>query len=360
MKTIDEVARNFRERTPNPREGGAVRWRADSVHCDGRVLYRHSRPAAVYLGAAAVSATGRPVKSRDPRPFFATSADPEHARGSWGRCSFFDRVLRHLPGVQLSFTALQAAGVRVEDLALPSDPTAAPGPRLVDRQDHHRPFPVVLRESATGKYFAGRWESAGNLVLDGPFVVPSQGVFVAELNRTRVPDGFVPGCWHIADGCLIRDDDKYLVCGVDEGQYFVAQLRRPAATVTSAFEQLKPAPVRRAARLGESIIRQGEWFFQKANVDDKQLAELCQVSKTRLWKQLVRRNTPLPDAPHKANRHRATLLRRGGKLYVTGRVMHCDRHGHPTREHRTLYLDGWHLAYPNTEVRSWSVTGRFD
>jgi hypothetical protein len=56
------------------------------------------------------------------------------------------------------------------------------------------------------------------------------------------------------------------------------------------------------------------------------------------------------------NAHQATGVYQPeeGVAYAVGAVVHTGR------EHRTVYLDGWHRVYPNTAVANWTVSGDVD
>jgi hypothetical protein len=49
-----------------------------------------------------------------------------------------------------------------------------------------------------------------------------------------------------------------------------------------------------------------------------------------------------------------SLIEYKGKKYVTGKVKHTGR------EHKDLILEGYYEVYPNTSVRSFTITGDID
>ena len=47
-------------------------------------------------------------------------------------------------------------------------------------------------------------------------------------------------------------------------------------------------------------------------------------------------------------------INRDGISYVMGEISHTGR------EHKTIKLDGWHTAQPNTAISSFTITGDID
>ncbi len=193
---------------------------------------------------------------------------------------------------------------------------------------------------------------------------PRQGMFVPHARQDE--PGVIQGAWHILGAVLLDHDGASYLCALDESRYFVSQLARPARSIDVAFRQLKPRIVRDAEQRGETVPRQGEWFFVSLGFDDAAMADAFLLTPAE-FKKRIQRDAPIPETRAKDNRHHATLFISGDIVYARGRVMHKSvplRQGARatmTREHRTIDLgEIWHRAIHNTEVRSWGASGRFD
>jgi hypothetical protein len=157
--------------------------------------------------------------------------------------------------------------------------------------------------------------------------------------------------------------DKFL-CGHDERHWFVASVPRVGvSTVVTALNALKPREVIQAERRkgigtrdrlrrrNEAFIRQGEWFF-------------VPVPNLYVREQSIRRNEPLRrgfgSKPHMCEevcRSFASPLdsgfdwvfvrRTAANVFARGRVWHPD--------HKTVFLEGWHQVFMNTEQRASNV-----
>lgn len=174
---------------------------------------------------------------------------------------------------------------------------------------------------------------------------------------------------------------KFL-CGQDEGHWFVAAIPEdePVSTVAAAQIALKPQEVRLREeakgvtrkegfrRRNAAFIRQGEWFFLSAGeIETNPLRLLRNEPITRgnggspHWAEecyrmggetvYVSRKYPagltaaeyfrLPEN-HRKNGFR--MMKRDATVYVRGEITH--------RDHKTVYLKGWHRVLMNTENRS--------
>lgn len=335
--------------------------RVSAIYCEGPVLYNYGShfPLAKFLGT--IPGRGRGGK---PTKLFVLNGDASGQSGGWGTpTARFQSMLLNSVGSApvVSVQGIKAAGVHFADLTRD---------QIVDWT---RPDTVsVRRHPDTGKYVylePGRTEAGHHTVTPIPWTPPRQGMFVPTGSVDE--DGRVVGYWHVLGGALLRaTDGRHLLCGVDEGRYFVSQLRRRAATVTAAFHQLKPAAVRAAEAAGLKVRRQGEWFFVPTAFTTAALAALTGLPESALLAQ-IRKSWPLDDDRRKDNVHRVDQFPFGGSTaskatappcLVRGTVTHCTRIGWTrTGEHADLKLDHvWHVPYKNTEVQSWSQAGRFD
>lgn len=179
----------------------------------------------------------------------------------------------------------------------------------------------------------------------------------------------------------LQAKQKFL-CGQDEGHWFVAAIPEDEAVSTVAGAQiaLKPADVRtREEALGvtrkegfrrrnAAFIRQGEWFFIPAGeIQTDRLRLLRNEPITRgnggkpHWAEwcyrmggetvYVSRKYPgglsateyyrLPESERKRGFRQ---MKRDATVYARGEITH--------RDHKTVYLMGWHRVLMNTENRS--------
>lgn len=180
-----------------------------------------------------------------------------------------------------------------------------------------------------------------------------------------------------------RRKDKFL-CGHDERSWFVAAVpdERGVSNVRTAFEALKPAPVRvaqnrtgvrfrdRARRRTQAYIRQGEWFFlpapgvvakpalvlrneplRRGAGKPHMCAELYREGGTTVYV-CGRRPNGLTEQQYgqllkstpSAQGWNWRVMRRDPRVYVRGRVWHAD--------HQTVVLPFWHQVQMNTETQS--------
>jgi hypothetical protein len=218
-------------------------------------------------------------------------------------------------------------------------------------------FTVDVRSDRKGEYFDIR-------------------VLESELFDLRVLD-VRPEMRHLL---LMVPDGKFL-CGHDERHWFAAAVPgRSASNVKTALVALKPETVRweearkrirtkdRFRRRNDAFIRQGEWFFVPA--PELKLSGLLVIrneplsrgagSKPHMCEYICRtggltvyvcRNRPSGITEEQYRELLTTTpgarnwgwraMRRGMEVYARGRVWHPD--------HKTIYLEGWHRVFMNTE-----------
>lgn len=166
-------------------------------------------------------------------------------------------------------------------------------------------------------------------------------------------------------------------------------------TVAEAYEMLIPSEVKQSIREGKDVKRQGEWFFTPTEFNptipptDGSIIVVTEEDKVKLkvyrnndygtkkenltaiWGEeeikrletliVVERNgdpyepKPMslragPNRPNSAEMG----LNRDGVSYVKGKISHTGR------EHKTIELEGWHTAQPNTAIKSFTITGDID
>jgi hypothetical protein len=155
--------------------------------------------------------------------------------------------------------------------------------------------------------------------------------------------------FHKIGGCLLEENGKYYICGMDEGSYFVSLLPRKAVSIESAYKLLKPAAVQKAEKAGIPVIRQGEWFFFPADIQIKEI--------------YFQKSGVLPKDSAESSSHICTRLTNiKGKLYAKGIVRHKNR-WNGRGDHRPLKLGDRktiYQAFRNTALNSWSANGRVD
>jgi hypothetical protein len=226
-----------------------------------------------------------------------------------------------------------------------------------------RPIALDVRSDGKGEYFHIRkLDEVGMEILD---VQPHDRHLVL---LARVPHRL---------GHVVKS--RFLL-GHDERHWFVAAIPEANAvsTVRAAKEALKPeavvereAGVRsrvRSRRINKARARQGEWFFVPAQleiVDPLRILgseplrrgggkphvcqELYRVGGDTVY--VNRRNpngiTALEFArlgKRKQKSEAWRLMVRDPRVFVRGTVRHPD--------HRTIFLDGWHEVFMNTETRA--------
>lgn len=181
-----------------------------------------------------------------------------------------------------------------------------------------------------------------------------------------------------------REKAKYL-CGHDERDWFVAALpeKRRVIDVESAMEALKPGIVvsmqetkkvkvkDKVKRKNIVYKRQGEWFFvpaPNAKIPEKLILinEPLQRGRAKphiasnLYRQggqrvYVSRSYPngIPEKTHEAmmNADPTKTRREGFRFMLKDPIVHVRGSiTHP--DHKTVYLDVWHLVVPNTETQA--------
>lgn len=367
----DRVVENYAAQKPNSKRDGRVDWSYTTYNsaygsggvqlfCDGPVLYSYGShfPLATIVG---IEKAG----TKSERFLFAKNGDRFSSTTS-GHQAMTQRVCE---GPTVSYGALSAAGIDFLDLRLqPSRKyriTAAP--KKIERSYP----PVILFWQADSRQYVWRHtDGSFTLAHEHPpkkFTPPAQGMFVPTHNNTGDKDqGRQYGYWHVLGAAVIEHKSKYYLCGLDDGSYFVCELTGRPRSCEHAYEMLKPREVKKAEAEGVEVLRQGEWFFVPTGMKDEDLAATLEWSKTKLKQQTNNEALPVQRTGSTgSNLHvcRQVKLQGGKRIYVKGKVFHRHPFGdHPlTGQHPTVNLgDEWHIAYHNTEVRSWSQGGTFD
>ena len=176
-----------------------------------------------------------------------------------------------------------------------------------------------------------------------------------------------------------RGNEKHrFLAGHDERHWFLAGIPEatPVSRVQDALQALKPGEViqsehgLRAKQCGRRVnrvrIRQEEWFFVRANAiafssllilrnepivrsrggKPHMCEELFRTGGETVYVSSGYRNGLSDDEyarldDRERKRWNWTVMRRNPEVYARGSVRHPD--------HKTVYLDGWHRVFSNTE-----------
>lgn len=225
------------------------------------------------------------------------------------------------------------------------------------------PVELDVRSDEDGEYFLLR--KRADTLLE---VLDVRPVDRHLLLLSRVPEGR-------------RQVKARFLLGHDERHWFVAAIpeRTPVSTVSAAKQALKPEQVvqeelgirlkTRQRRVNKARIRQGEWFFV-ARKDFKVNAGLIvkneplrrgNSSKPHICQELYREggetvyvNRENPNGLTQAQFARLSekvrsqagwrTMVRNPRAFVRGTVRHSD--------HKTIFLNGWHEVFVNTENRA--------
>lgn len=155
--------------------------------------------------------------------------------------------------------------------------------------------------------------------------------------------------YHLAGSSLIKANDSHYICGMDEMSYFVSQLPHGCHSVEAAYQMLKPKLIRTIETENpETIVqRQGEWFFYPVPKGA--------IKQHAIKKKDFNKNIALPTTDSQSNLHTVTRIlpvmsNDKDLFYCFGTVRHP--------QHKMLKLGNViHLAICNTAVNNWSVDG---
>lgn len=368
-----EVILRFKNNKIN-RNHGDCTWKGSSVFSEGDALYSYGRWFALAY------------RFKDDPNLFLMNAD----RYSSSTSSHQGEVQRVLTGPVLSFSALDAAGVRPRDV------------KSTDILEYSSGHTNWLLRDPDGKYFVYSYNT--ETITAEPFKAPSVGEFRtsrfshSEKIQEYEKKGWVQGFWHTADTVLIKTvrrrsivspdgETVYLLSGVDEGSYFLSELPGPASSLDEAYRLLKPKAVHDAESAGLEVQRQGEYYFVPTSLTREDIREKMgrfaaaltgnkpKLATVEAFKKAVRPRgichpirdaKDAPSAIRSRNVHVATRTITFPDeplgMLVSGKVYHRrSLSGELTREHATVQLgDTWHRVYVNTEKMSWGSTGKVD
>lgn len=236
-------------------------------------------------------------------------------------------------------------------------------PEITEHSRQVRPFALDVRQDRHGEYFlvSGR----ADVRVEVLEVKPEERHLVL---LARVPE-FRGG----------ETKSRFLL-GHDERHWFVAAIpeQSPVTTVAAAKQALKPEEVAvreialrariRNRRINKARIRQGEWFFVPAAGLKVPVVQILKNEplrrgggKPHVCQQLYREGgeTVYVNRQHPNGLTQAEFSRlseavrtqpgwrrmvRNPRAFVRGTVRHSD--------HKTIFLEGWHEVFVNTETRA--------
>jgi len=146
--------------------------------------------------------------------------------------------------------------------------------------------------------------------------------------------------FHRAGCCLLEQDGKYWICGMDENSYFVSLLPDKAESIESAFLMLKPLQVQQAEKT-KPVLRQGEWFC-------------IPLEHKPTLKKNFNPYFILPEQDGKSSSHIATRgINIDDSLFIFGTLRHSNG------DHKMLRMDKniIYQAFRNTAIMSFSESG---
>ena len=345
-----QVIERYRDQKPNRARGGVVEWSngTGSVSANRRVLKSYSTPMAVAL----------PAEGEDKPSMFLKNG----AKYSITTSSHQSEIQMALPGPTVAFPVLEAAlGLWWSDALRRDD--------IIDWQADRMESVLVMEG---GGLRHREWDNASRRWQMGAPFRRNVGalMWVRDEEETVVDQDGNPhivrnATWHTLGGCLLYYGNAHYLCTLDESTYCTIQLRGKPRTIAAALKSLKPPVVQRAEKEGLTVQRQGEWFFIDRQLTDADMVRMTgSKTKTALYdrngKYSVVDALPIDATTGSRNQHVCRYARVRGKLYATRVVRHLNIWHAASREHREIKLgDGWWWEVAkNTEVRSWTGSGR--
>lgn len=156
---------------------------------------------------------------------------------------------------------------------------------------------------------------------------------------------------HFTGARLFKIKDQYFLMDIDRNEIqhgifnpFLVNLPKACSTIAEAYESLKPEQVKNAEAQGLTVTRQGEWFFIPTEVVPILMNQGQDVS----------HRGALRAGNNRPNIVEFHTVDSNGIAFVKGEVSHQGR------EHKTIELNSWHIAIPNTSVTSWQLNGDID
>lgn len=339
MSHLDIVTK-FAQRKINKRTE-SVEWTGRHVYCKGDTIYSYGShfPMARFLGMV------------NKKPFFLKNGD----RYSDSTSRHQGMVNTKCIGPTISRRGLEAAGIGFNSIGLPRQRNISYA--IIDfRPDFNK---HVYQNRKTGKLYSDFDYETKKFSKE---FSAKQGMFIPYSTRDDEP--YLSGHWHILGACLLTDAKRncYL-CSLDEDSYFVSQLPKLVKTVEQAFQILKPKAVVQAEKEGLEVKRQGEWFFIPTGIKGYSgLADFFQLTSITAAKKLAIMQV-LPRQSEQSNRHVCHQFKHENEPTLAfGSVRHWFAGSDQvTGQHRTLRLgEEWHECHKNTEIASWSASGKFD
>lgn len=248
--TNGQVASRFKER----RAGKGI-----NMSTDGNILYSYITPIAQY-----VNMDGGSIAVLNGDRYSVTSAGHLNALG-WS-------FINNSPTV--SFSALLAAGVAEAYYGYTRRTTLKEGVTVVafeeaayeEANDTEPEFDTIFANmpiGATKREEGAIWRTVIKYHCKYGYdevACPGHCWSCPDRHTLHVKER-IPAkrSYHRAGACVLRYGNYDYLCGFDEGSYFVSKLPLQVKSVEGAFMVLMPKAV-----IGKDFLRQGEWFFVKA------------------------------------------------------------------------------------------------
>jgi hypothetical protein len=228
------------------------------------------------------------------------------------RTPAFGEYFRIWPGASDNEIEVLSCDPTIRQLVLRVKEARRPYTQRIRKWPHHRR--QAIEEQAR--------QAGGRLVADGGVV------WILEL--------WTPG------------EERRFLCGKDDVNFFIAQVRE-GSTVLEAHDSLKPRRVKEAEALGETVLRQGEWFFLPLSAEGRAMLETTVQEQPGLLdhERPVGGSGPRPHvADDVVKIERRVQGKRGSfrheEIYARGTVRHLD--------HRPLVLPDWRRVALNRQV----------
>lgn len=168
---------------------------------------------------------------------------------------------------------------------------------------------------------------------------------------------------HLLGSSLFQFLGRKFISGLDETginpwrSYFLTLMHpdreEGVETVKDALQALKPDAVLFAENQGLEVLRQGEWFFIRTELTNKDIREALKPSDGLILESM---DLPAPSNVFGGtSSHFVTNYAEiGDKIYAKGTCRHAQK------EHKMLKLPGWYEAHSSVQEQSWSAGGRVD
>jgi hypothetical protein len=198
------------------------------------------------------------------------------------------------------------------------------------------------------KEFNGTLSKFNDLKEQSNITIQGEPVFKDAWNGTKMAEASYLESRHFTGARLFNCSGKVFLMDVDRIELkhgiinpFLVEIPDVSVkTIAEAYESLKPQLVKDAEAMGVEVLRQGEWFLIKSH----DLASVEPINPTQGFLRVGH------NRPNRAEKY----FEMNQKHFVSGSLSHTGR------EHKTILLDGWYQAVPNTSSNSFQISGDID